>query len=323
MRPDKFDKMSDTADLPEKVDLTLFGHIDQDTRTAANHNTSRQTPKRNEKQLSAGSIEIPVLLPGEAAEEKKTMGFPAITQTAKNFEMAKSAIARVRTMSMTGEQMVDVCVMNDAQSNALGQEKITMSGTGFLITPDGWMVTNSHVLFHGRLVAHLADGRKLPTMPYYADARSDIALVKVFDPEEKPLPYLKMRFTREPRKNETLTAIGHSNGWVDLHCSPGNLKKIGLRRDVCDNKGVLDSITIMDPKLKVYQTDCHIEGGNSGSPVLDRKGNVIGVIFAKQQDATEKVPHASVVIPADEIRKAILRVPELKKHFDPGGDYHQ
>lgn len=272
-------------------------------------------------EVNQESIEIPVLLPGIMPEEKKTATYLRTTQTAQNWQTAKDTVARLQTMDMTTDQLVEVGFMDSSEAAKIGPQKVAYAGTGFLISPDGWLVSNSHVQFKGKLTARLPDGRKLQTRAYYSDASSDIAILKLEDPDGKQFPYLKMRFTSEMKPREQVTAVGYSFGQLDLFCSPGKLEQVAQRKKICSDEESSESVANVDPHTKVWQTDCHIDCGSSGSPVLDRKGRVVGVIIAKQQVLGNPTPFASLAVPASEIRRAIQHVPALRKHFSPGGDY--
>jgi S1-C subfamily serine protease len=274
------------------------------------------------KKVDNTTVELPALLPLRMAEESKTAKFSSSSQVCRNWQAAKDAVARLSTMEMTSEQMISVGLITNDDAQSLSGDKAVLNGTGFFITPDGWMVTNSHVVFQGRLTAQLPDGRELPARPYYADASKDLAILKVDDPTLKEFPFLKMNFKKELQPKESVTVFGYSMGWTKLHCSPGSFEKSGTRSEILCDFAADQAATSVDPEQTVLQTTCHIEKGNSGSPLVDEEDKVVGVIFSKRSFPGIAIPFASLAMPAKEIQEAIQHVPLLKERFDESGQLH-
>ncbi len=141
------------------------------------------------------------------------------------------------------------------------QRRMTMSqGSGFIISPDGYVVTNNHVVEHASDVeVSLDDGRTLPAKVIGTDKRTDLALLKVNDGK---LPYVAWANT-PPRVGDWVIAVGNPFG-LGGSVTAGIVSARG--RDI--GAGAYDDF---------LQIDAPVNRGNSGGPAFDTQGNVVGV----------------------------------------------
>jgi len=141
-------------------------------------------------------------------------------------------------------------------------------GSGFVLEADGYIVTNHHVIAGAsKLRVTMTDGRKLEGKVVGQDPNTDLALVKV---EAKGLPTLPLTDPATLRVGERVIAIG----------SP-----LGLQHTV--TAGILSAVNRdvqVNPRVGFLQTDAPINPGNSGGPLLNLKGEVIGVNTAVARD---------------------------------------
>jgi serine protease Do len=131
-------------------------------------------------------------------------------------------------------------------------------GSGFLISSDGYLITNQHVVGGGKVVKiRWSDGFESMGEVVRSDKRRDIALIKATTHSRQPL-VLK---TILARPGDTVFAIG----------TPLDEKFQGTV-----TRGVVSAYRIMDG-LNFLQSDVGINPGNSGGPLVDEKGMVIGI----------------------------------------------
>ena len=134
-------------------------------------------------------------------------------------------------------------------------------GTGFLITDTGVIATNHHVTM-GKLSLDvvLSDGRDLPGKVVYTDDRLDLALVKV---EGTDFPHLSLADVSQIHKGEAVIAIGNPDQGMSDTVTRGIVSAVGRS-------------PYKDPGTWI-QTDASINPGNSGGPLLNSRGEVIGI----------------------------------------------
>ncbi len=136
-------------------------------------------------------------------------------------------------------------------------------GSGFLVHPDGYVVTNAHVIEGSSAVqVRLVSGRRLAGTVVGRDSRVDLALVKVETTEK--LPVLPLGDSEAVRVGELVLALGHPFG-LEQSVSLGIVSRKGA------------PLVAAAPGFDFVQTDAVVNPGNSGGPLVNMTGAVIGV----------------------------------------------
>jgi len=155
-----------------------------------------------------------------------------------------------------------------------GRERVERgTGSGFIINKEGDIITNAHVVEGSETVSViLRDGRKLEGKVLGRDRLTDIAVVKVQG--DKDLPIVKLGTSQNLRPGEWAIAIGNPLG-LDNTVTAGIISALGRSSNQVG----------IDKRVSFIQTDAAINPGNSGRPLLNQQGEVIGVNTAIIQGA--------------------------------------
>jgi serine protease Do len=165
------------------------------------------------------------------------------------------------------------------------------TGTGFIIDSDGYILTNHHVIEGAdRIAVRLADGRSLRAERIGSDPDTDIALIKVAS--ARPLPHAVLGDSDTLRVGEWVLAIGNPLAYEHT-VTVGVVSFIGRK--------------LFDSSLDRYiQTDAAINFGNSGGPLINASGEVIGINAA----ISSRASNIGFAVP---INQASLILPQLRE----------
>jgi S1-C subfamily serine protease len=177
-------------------------------------------------------------------------------------------------------------------------------GSGFVVSGAGEIVTNAHVVTSGEgrdirkaseVFVRFADGNQVPAQVVGFDPFADIALLKI-DPAGLTLRPLRLGATRDVRVGAPVAAIGSPFG-EEQSLSVGVVS--GLGRSI-------QSLTGFDTTGAI-QTDAPINHGNSGGPLIDGEGGVVGV-NAQIETTTGEGSGVGFAVPADVVRRSIQQL---------------
>ncbi|HET9958032.1 MAG TPA: trypsin-like peptidase domain-containing protein, partial [Polyangiaceae bacterium] len=160
-------------------------------------------------------------------------------------------------------------------------------GTGFVVHPDGWIVTSLHVVGHGpEIVVTFEDGRELPVIEVINGSRQhDLVILRV---AAKGLPTLALGDSDRVRAGDSVVAIGHPLGLSDTV-----------------SNGLVSAVRQLDSDLEVLQISAPIAPGSSGGPLFNEHGEVIGIATAILQGGQ----NLNLGLPAKYVKR-LMQTPE-------------
>ncbi len=192
------------------------------------------------------------------------------------------------------------------------EEKEIGGGSGFIVSADGYIVTNAHVVSdkEAKYTVLLNDESKHDATVVAADTTLDIAVLKI---DATDLPFLEFGDSNMVKAGQSVIAIGNALGQFRNTVSVGVIS--GLARSITAAGGQGGSELLSD----VLQTDAAINPGNSGGPLLDLSGKVIGVNVATSgggENISFSLPSNTVRATVESIQKnGRVIQPYLGVHF--------
>jgi serine protease Do len=197
---------------------------------------------------------------------------PAARPVSRDWNLRQTPIVdvvkRVRGAVVNIHSERTVALTEELLSTAPAQNRVNGMGTGIIIDPRGYIITNQHVVDEVSLLrVRLADGTNAAARIVARDSETDLALLKI--DVNKPLQTMPLGTASDLMVGETMVAIGNAYGYEHT-VTVGVVSALG--RDVTLNKEV--------SYKQLIQTDAAINPGNSGGPLLNIHGDLIGVNVA-------------------------------------------
>ncbi len=249
--------------------------------------------------LGAAGAYVPKLVKQEVA---KTVSSNNTVQKAANPSMTaeqaatptansgKKLLSVVEIAQKVGPTVVGVNTKTKQMSIFGRMQESEGSGSGIILTSDGYIVTNNHVIDGAdEITVVLSDGKSYKATLTGADSRTDLAVLKV---DGNNLPYATLGNSSELQVGELAVAIGNPLGEELAGTVTGGYIS-ALNR----------SIMVDDKKFNLIQTDAAINPGNSGGALVNNYGEVIGINSVKM--SSEGVEGIGFAIPIDEAKPII------------------
>jgi serine protease Do len=183
--------------------------------------------------------------------------------------------------------------------NRVYNQQIKSLGSGVIISPDGYILTNDHVAGNAvETIVTLTDDRQVSAKVIGSDQASDICLLKI---DEKNLPYIKFGNSDNIMPGEWVIALGNPFGLFDINDKPsvtvGVISATGMNLGASENRYYVNMI----------QTDAAINSGNSGGPLVNAIGEMIGMntlIFTGNNGSSGNIG-VGFAIPINKVKKVV------------------
>ena len=183
-------------------------------------------------------------------------------------------------------------------TNIFGQQtESASSGSGFIYTADGYIVTNQHVVANASSInVTLYNGDTYPATLVGSDSDYDVAVLKI---DAKDLPAVTLGSSTDVNVGDTVLAIGNPLGELTFSMSQGIVS--------CVNR----AINVEGTPFNMIQVDASINPGNSGGPLMNLYGEVVGIVSAKYSSyADTTVEGLGFAIPINDVQSIISDIME-------------
>ena len=211
------------------------------------------------------------------------------TQVSVNTVDGKNAMSDAEVYAAGVNSVVSINVTGTSGTNFFGQAVQTASaGSGFILTKDGYIVTNYHVVKDGETVkVTLYSGDEYEAKYVGGDEDYDIAVIKV---EAADLQPVTLGDSGSLNVGDHVLAIGNPLGELTFSMSGGMVS--------CVNR----AINVDGTPFNMIQTDASINPGNSGGPLFNQYGEVVGIVSAKYSSTgNEAVEGLGFAIPINDV----------------------
>ncbi len=222
-----------------------------------------------------GIVELTLPAAGQAAA---TNAPAQLTSTSTTVPLPSGAANQPIVQIAAAASPAVVTITDSGSSTGFGRGTGASIGSGMIVTADGYILTNRHVVADGgTLTVQLSDGRQFPATVVGTDPTHDVAVVKI---TATGLPTVTLGDSDKIQVGQLAVAIGDPLGTFAGTVTTGIVSGTGREIDV------QDVVTRRPVHLTgLIQTDAAINEGNSGGPLLNAAGQVIGINTATDSSA--------------------------------------
>lgn len=196
------------------------------------------------------------------------------------------------TIKNVSDAVVEIRTEKESNNVFLQQFVTEGAGSGVILTDDGYIITNNHVIDGAsKITVTLADDQIYSATLIGADQKSDLAVIKI---EAKDLHTVTLGDSESLEVGDTVIAIGNPLGSLGGSVSKGIIS--ALNRE----------ITVGNESMNLLQTDTAVNPGNSGGGLFDINGNLIGIVNAKSEGTD--IEGIGFAIPINEAKDIVTQL---------------
>ncbi len=221
-----------------------------------------------------------------------------ITQVAVKEVTGQTLMTPAEVYAATVNSVVSINTTANAGYNVFGQPtESTSSGTGFIVTTDGYIVTNAHVVAGASTVkVTLYNGDSYDAKVIGSEEDYDVAVIKI---EGTDLPAVVLGKSADVNVGDSVLAIGNPLGELTFSMSQGIVSS-------CDR-----AINVDGTPFNMIQVDASINPGNSGGPLMNLYGEVVGIVSAKYSSYSSTVVEGlGFALPISDVQATITDIME-------------
>ena len=221
---------------------------------------------------SDSKTEDNAVLEASESEEESSANDNSVIRS-KTIDVTTNSTSTKMTPQDVYENYVNAVVLvyhQGTTSTFWGQAESQSSGSGMIISKDGYVLTNNHVVEGAeKLTVMTTSGEEYDATVIGADEVNDVALLKIEGDED--FPTVSIGDSDQIEVGEQVCAIGNPLGELTNTLTVGYVS--ALDREISESS--------TGTTINMFQTDCAINSGNSGGPIFDMNGNVVGITTAK------------------------------------------
>lgn len=178
------------------------------------------------------------------------------------------------------------------------QTQNAVAGSGFILTDTGYIITNYHVVENGKkIIVSTYDNTKYEAKLVGYDEDNDIAVIKI---DAKGLKAVILGDSDNMSVGDDVIAIGNPLGELTFSLTRGAVSAMNR------------NVTIENKSMTLIQTDCAINSGNSGGPLFNMYGEVIGIVNAKcgSSSGSNSIDNIAFAIPTNSVKNIVTSIME-------------
>lgn len=229
---------------------------------------------------------------GDRQERSPGMTYVALTAGLSK-ELVPTSLEQLQAL-----ERQQAAVAEKIEAVTVNVQQGSAQGSGVIITPDGYVLTAAHVAGGANREASilLSDGRRVRAIALGMNRNRDAGLMKIVDPLREDWPHASLGQSSKLRIGEWVVAAGHPGGWKS---NRGSVIRVGRVRRISyedDEEGLRLATTL--------HTDCALIGGDSGGPLFNLEGKLVGIHSRIGTDVIENM-HVPVDVYRDDWNRMV------------------